>query len=776
MPNPPMTRSGAPVGGDALLTEGFRPPDVRAAPPPSRQEFADATETLREPEQQADWIASRMGHKNYANSEDVVTRAKSVIVQELAATKTTLEYLRNKWLILYRLYRGETLTRFFYGRNNIHVPEPYKAVETIVPRMMAALFDIDPWLKVVGQHREFDGPAKNMQALLDHQFYETDLVSRAERMIRTLCIYGTMPCYAYWRQDIREVSYREIQKVANAEEPGTFKTVLHPVEREEVVFDGNDLKPIELWDYYAPPLAASVDEAEWIAHRALMGTDQLQKMGEQGLWLNLDQLKDSHGEDTANFADEYKQRKSYSFGVFDPNAELQSAGVGHWETLERWGLFDIEGDGRPVECQIVMIQPNGRQVITRVCKNPYWHGRKPYIVPRYTVLEGEHFGMGVIEPIAKLSLELDQKRQLELAATQLSSNPMLVAVDGANIPDEQLHAEPGLVLRTPMPGGITPLIIPDVSDAAIKSQQNLKVDIRETTGAGTTQMGAGEKGEQTATEINKRVDEGNVRIRGAVMNWGREFTIPLADMWSASNQQFMTRAKAVRAIGPQGMKWQEEMLVTPEKITGRFDFFALPGHRLNNQMVQVQQLVNLLDRVPILNQMVPNMVNVPALLARIMREGFGIKDIDEIIQLSPVDQSMFSALEEHALWKYGTIPAVHSGENLFDHGRIHEEHIASEEFLEWEKRHPGLGAKARAHVADTHMALARLAEAQGQQLMLADQQRALTEGPPQEGGRGAAGPGQDPGSPKVRREQAGPAPKSDTKPEAMSNAPNEGAS
>jgi hypothetical protein len=760
--------------GDSRIEKGFKPPEKFSGKIPKRQELDDMRSSLKNPEQEAQWIASRMGYENLATRQRVAERAKAVVQAELAATRTSLEYLRNKWLILYRLYRGETLSKFFYGPDSIHVPEPYKAVETVVPRVFAALFDIEPWHKTKGQTRTYDASAKMMQALIDHQIYGTDLVSRAERLLRTLAIYGTAPGYTWWRQEVKEIQYREVKRVPDQTQDGRFVTKLFDVKREEIVFDGNDFRPIELWDYFAPPLASSVEEAEWVGHRTVYTTNQIRMMGQLGLWENLSELEDSTGDDTAMFDDEYKQRKGYSFGIWDPHAELQSAGVGHYEVFERWGLFDIEDDGHPVECQIVVIQPRGRAVIARVSKNPYWHGEKPYVTPRYTILEGEHFGIGVIEPIAKLSLELDRKRQLELNATELSSNPILVAVDGANIPDEQLVATPGLVLRAPTADGIRPLVIPDVSDACIKSQNRVVADIRETTGAVTTMMGGAERGSETAYEVSSRLDESNVRIKGVVKNFERDWIVPLMIMWDGSNQQFMRTAKVVRAIGHQGLKWSDEIVLTPDKITGRFNHIALPSSRLNQQQVQVQQLVNLLDRAPILNQQIPGMIKLPFLLARIFREGFGIRDVDEIITMNPEDRQMMSAIEEHEAWKYGEVPEVQPGENLMRHAKIHFEFLEGEEFAEIERRDPGTAAKARAHVANTARAIARAYEEQEQQLQLAMQQQAVSGGGGQAGGRGFAGGGQDPGSPKFRRE--GPSEGQEQKSESMQKTQNGGAS
>jgi len=737
--------------------------------------FDEGPESLGDPEQHGQWISDRLGFKNEAKNPEVSARAKQVIRNELGATKTTLEYLRNKWLILYRLYRGESLSRFFYRQSNFHAPEPYKAVETIVPRIMAALFENEPWFKFIGEKMSDDMAAKMMEAYVSHQAREVDFVRRFEPIIRDICIYGSKPLYVHWKQEFREVNYRRPRRMPNPRLPGSSMIQLEEVSQEEFVADTNEFSPLDIYDFYGPPLASDVQVAEWCGHRTLYTVDKMKSQIKSGMWDNADELADLSGQDSANFDDEFKQRRSYSIGVWTPSAELQSNYVGHYEVFERWGLFDIDGTNDPVPCQIVAIQPRGRCVIVRVSKNPYWHGRKPYVLPRYTRLDNELFGIGVIEPIAKLSLELDEKRQLELAAQNLSSNPALIVGDGANVPDEQLVIQPGLVLRAGSTDDIKPLIIPDVSDAAIKGAERIKQDIRETTGASTTMQGGSDaaSGSETATAVSRKLDEGSVRIRGTITNIEIDGIVPLLDMWIWNNQQFTSVPMVIREIGSTGLKWPTEMVVRPESITGKFRVMALAGFRLNQHRVMTQQLVNLLDRAPVINQLQPGLIRIDELLFRVLRDGFGFKDASDIINMDTERMGLPSALEEEELWMHGEVPPVRKGENLVRHIQSHSMWLRGEKAKWLLERAPDIYAKVVAHVQDTMREMAKLQEQQEAAMMVAMQQQALA-GPTQggeAGGRGFAEPGQAPGSPKFR----GPAKGDEVQSEATQQAPNEGA-
>src|SRR5690606_34112720 len=143
-------------------------------------------------------------------------------------------------------------------------------------------------------------------------------------------------------------------------------------------------------------------------------------------------------------------------------------------------------------CNVVMIDPDGLKLIVRVTENPFWHRGLPYQAWRPISLKEEFYGIGALEMIARLSLEKDTKRNLLMASTQLEANPMFAVSDEANVPGGQLIIQPGGTIRTSgdPTKAIVPIHIPKVSDSALKAENVLTVDIRETAGATSPSMGA----------------------------------------------------------------------------------------------------------------------------------------------------------------------------------------------------------------------------------------------------------------------------------------------
>jgi len=792
-PNPKMTRAQAYGGnvsrgmGKAKRLEGTDP--VYAA-----HDLVETYQDNQNVEKTARMYAEMVGFENLANDKLVYEQAQACVRSSLQDVFATMQYLRNKWLTLYLLYRGQTLAGNPYGRMALHSPTPFKIVENMHPRLMRLLFGSEQWFKLYGVAEDHDEPAAAQEALCREQLRATKFLAKASRFLRSGLIYGTAVQKTYWKQDIQERAFRLAKRVPNPKVPGATMVKLEDVKRKEMVFDGNDVLPISIFDFQGPPSSSSIDEAEWCMDRSMWPDYRVKQMVELGHWTGLEALEKNPGTDDFVATDPFKQRKAYAYGLFDGRGGLGAPHIPHYEVVDYWGPLVIKNDDGNYTtrlCNIVVLEPRTLCLVARVTVNPFWHGQKPYQVWRPIELEGELFGIGSIEMIARLSVEKDTKRQLLMAATQLEGNPMLAISDSANLSAAQLLVQPGLIIRTPDPkNDVVPMQFNSVSDSALKAENILEAEMREVSGVtapviGTNDpMGASSK---TATQSNNDLDEANLRLSGAGANYDRDVTTSMLEQMTWNNMQFQNYEKVIRDVGPMGVRFRDRFTIRPEDLIGRFIVQPLSSFRLMTKRTQVQQLINLLDRGPIINQMYgPSAVKMPKLLAYIMEMAFDIRNVDEFIQLPPDEARLLTAMEEEELWYHGSVPPRRPDDNDMRHILSHEEQIGTERFAELEKSDPGTAAKSRAHIADHYRKLMLVQELQEKMLMEQAQQQSML-GLAGEGGGGAAQqpsaaqPGQEPGSPKTRRTGGGQGdegggPFQEAKSSGMSGAPNEGAS
>lgn len=753
----------------------------------------------RDPALQARLFAESVGWPNLAGDQYVVEQARIAVLQSLKDVFNVHEFLRNKWLILYRLYRGETLVQFQYGRNQLHSPEPFKAVEAQHPRMMRALFGNQRWYKLFADGNTPDANAVCQERMTRDQFRAMRYLAKQSRFIRDGLIYGTAGQKTWWKQEIDEMMYRDGRRVPDPDGlEGTTKVELEEVKRTEIVFDGNYVDNISIFDLLGPPNASDVEDAEWMGDRSSWADYRVKQMGELGHWVNLAALKDHPGSNDFSMGDEFKERKSYSYGVFDPREATWAPHIPHYEVIDWWGPLAIRKSGGVIETKmvnVVMVEPESLGLIVRVTVNPFWHKKKPYQLWRPIALEDELYGIGTIEMIARNSMELDMKKNLFMASAQLAGNPCFAIADDSNIPDGQLLLQPGLSWRVPDPqNAIAPIHIPDTTDVLLKAMNIQVKDIRETTGTTSPALGASDpfgRG-KTATQHTSEVDEANTRLAGPIFQWELDVGESMLFQMTWNNQQFKSFPTVVREVGAFGMTYTDRYTIRPEDVIGRFIIQMLAGSRWTMKQQQVQQLINLLDRAPVVNQMYgPQAVKMIPLWATILDNAFDIRNVEDFLTLPPTEAGLLTTIEEHQAWYHGNIPPLRKDDNHAVHAMAHMEELKSEQFAELERKSPQTAARARNHVMDHIRWAAQAQEGQLKALMEAFQQGTVSQllrgggggmgGGMMGGGgiEGAATPDQQPGSPQIRRNenerQNGTPPGNEQRSDAMSGAPNPGA-
>jgi hypothetical protein len=97
-------------------------------------------------------------------------------------------------------------------------------------------------------------------------------------------------------------------------------------------------------------------------------------------------------------------------------------------------------------------------------------------------------------------------------------------------------------------------------------------------------------------------------------------------------QKYMTTDAAVRVTGPNGTAW---VTAKPEDVQGEFDFEVVGGStQPQNDTFKRQQATQLLQTLaPFMTPPgQPGYINVPALLTEVLRDGFGFKNPEKLVQ------------------------------------------------------------------------------------------------------------------------------------------------
>ena len=706
---------------------------------------------------------------NLASNQQIAANAGAQVSNFISSAEFNRTYLLDKMSVLYALWNGDPISRYYPSARSVHVPEPYKAVESVVGRLFDILVGDPKWFRVVGLD---DGGRKNAEVvtnLILEQLRQDGWKRKAPSIFRDICIYGWKVAKLRWKTCRKEIKYNKVTTTPQMEgETQTGVDVdVKRGEVETVNLDGPTVEPIDNMDVFVDIRFHDIqDEAPGIAIRQEIFEEQLLAGKKAGWYKNVEALMQPldhpSGTDTqvmgpqgtALTTSTYKQIRDYSdgigtdfsaetppsrryelyeyYGKFDPTADIGGPGRSSYaNTSVNQGTPGKQGEymitiARQIGQSTQMSQAGGWTVLS-VVKNPWWHGQRPLVDGHYTRRSHVFHSMGVIEPIMKLSVELDDSRNMALQARALASKPVLVASDQADIYSNNMILDPGSVIRARDTNAIKPLFIPDRSDAAYKAEDHIKQDIHETTGIIPLHMGADTAGAETATGTVSRIREANKRLGEAARNISENMLIPMLEQIFSMNQQMITEERMVEMIGEDGLV-ENVRMVGPADVAGRVRFEILAMPQIEMAGIKGQMYTNYLNNAANIEQLVPGTFNLAKLAQKAWEQQFGTNEINEIFPNANKPMKLRPTNKEHMLIVMGHPLMPQEGENLQAHMFAHDAFMKTAAFRGW-----GEDAKRRmiAHRENTMEAMQAFME-----------ENVLPETPPQLMGPGGPQPGQ----------------------------------
>lgn len=687
---------------------------------------------------------------NLASNQQIAANAGAQVANFITSAEFNRTYLLDKMSVLYALWNGDPISRYYPSARSVHVPEPYKAVESVVGRLFDILIGSPRWFRVVGLD---DSGRKNAEVVTDlilEQLRQDGWKRKAPSILRDICIYGWKVCKLRWKTCRREIKYNKVTETPIMEdETQTGSTVdVKRGEVETVNLDGPTVEPVDNFDVFVDIRFHDLqDEAPGVAIRQEIFEEQLLAGKEAGWYENVDALMNPldhpSGTDsqvmgpqgTALTISTYKQIRDYSDGIaVDFTAE--SPPSRRYELYEYYGKFDPTADiggpgrssyasasvnagtpGKQGEYMITMARQIGQSTqmsqagawtVLAIVKNPWWHGQRPLVDGHYTRRSHVFHSMGIIEPIMKLSVELDDSRNMALQARALAAKPIIIADDRADIYSNNLILDPGSVIRARDVSAVQPLRIPDQSDAAYKAEDHIKQDIHETTGVIPLYMGAETGGGETATGTVSRIREANKRLGEAARNISENMLIPMLEQMFSMNQQMITEERLVEMLGEDGLV-NDVRRIGPADVAGRVRFEILAMPQIEMAGIQGQMLTNYMNNAASIEQLVPGTFDLGALAQMAWEKQFGTNDVGRVFPNSERPRKMRSTYEEHQLIAYGETLMPQMGENLQAHVLSHRKFMQTSAFTNWSE-----DAKRRliAHTENTMIELQKFMEEQ----------------------------------------------------------------
>ena len=460
----------------------------------------------------------------------------------------------------YDLFRGVTSRRGQAWRNNIHVPFAISILESDVSRKVQSTFGAWPIVEFAGYAPEDQPNARRNEVLISAQMKDANSFIKAVDFFTTADIYGTAFAKVGWTTKAEIEKYREPNEILGMEE---IKT------REVITFDGPDWEVLDMLDCFPQPGIKHIDDMAWFIIRYHLDLDEIGRRAKLGVYDEsaVKELRTNPGPN--NIASIIAERQSYGRSAADYAARKEEKFAKPIEVIEYWGIVPDEfADGQGVINRVISIA--NERVILRNRAFPFWIKKKPFF--SYSPMPDPHylFGIGKIEPIAKLNMTANKLASQKLDALELFGSPAFLSSALAGLDKQNLLISPGRVFATDAP---------DVSDAHIRplspdlrGTQNLYAEIeqlwrwsQQATGIiEDTIMGGRGASRETATGFSGRQEGVVNRLLLESILAGEGFVEPLANYMRALNRQFLKTPHTVKILGSSA---------TTNPITG----FPLPS-------------------------------------------------------------------------------------------------------------------------------------------------------------------------------------------------------
>ena len=684
--------------------------------------------------------------KNYASDREF---GKTIAINLLDIFKVMRDQRvarESIWQQSYRAWSVDTTgtDNNYDGMAHLKIPQLRKEVETMSRRIYKGLLP-DDYLKgeSASHFTEEDLAVVNTQVVRHYYDNVMQIKRQLYPWVKQKVILGTSPIRQYWHRQDNEMFYKKRVPFEDKQGVVRFKTMA--VQEMVNLYNGPKLRAEDMFNTWVYPHNALMQEdIEMVFYRTVVKKFDLERKAKEGTCAHFSEIENQGNEIQQDF--EEAQERLAQFG---DSGELKSLqGNDYYELLEVWCNLLLPGSDRPVSCVVEIIN---EQLCTRIQRNPYWHQQTPFDFGRFIIPPpGEFYGRGLPEAAMSLQLQLEDTMNQTMDATTLSLNNITI-INPAYAPNsESFEMEPGATWWAD-PNAVKQFVFPDLTESGYKAAGTLRGWISEMSdnvpqlpdpiagkarSTGQAQLAVGE----WQTDLFCFIDFLSVEALGS-----------MAHKTHSLLQQFLGEDEIIKVSG----KYAGTMInrvVTPEDLVGRYKFKWMGALQIENQAVKTQQMLNLLSIWKNLPPDAQSEVRMrwPNYMIKLLRDGFLIKDVDNIVETDQMRAEVDPTLEERILGLGGDIQ-INKGDNDDLHIKIHlESHLKDKNALSRAKRakHIHDHEKARDEKAAEVMRVKA-------QMAILQSQGAPQGGPPRPGGGAPGNPSQIPESTRVQDMQKG---------------------
>lgn len=608
-------------------------------------------EPIPTPDELRRWRDVQVPYPNLAGRDDDVDWRASGFVRDLVRkfqTENRVTY--EKWRIIRRL-----LDNMRAGPGEGEVPELYKALERMIPRIEEQVLAYQKWFQTHGREKSDLSQTELITAFISWQLEQDHFRDRVQPDIRTMLSYGFVCTKTWWETRSDRRFKRNIKKVKIE---GVEQLQIDLEEVDQVVFNGPRGRLVDPFDFFIDTDTTTVRDAMFVGDMVRMTYEEI---AGAGCFQNYEELKDNPQHERYDYTEWYKRERSPQRHSKD-HKKVDGLPTSFYVT-EFWCSYDLYGNGEMLECVITVAN---FQTVIRLQENFYDDKHRPYAIGRANREAFDFFAVAPLDNAIQSQMTINQHRALALRSHKLSLAPWIFTEDHQDLPDNIWDIKVGSIIPVANPQGIVPVSVKSTMGEARYSEQILREDIEES--IGSTRMLGGSADSNTATEATMKLSESSRRIRSYVQSYCMMLNEMLTQ-FHAMNAQYVTTPQRFRVLGKpgKGLKAYEE--VNPEMFQTELDFtFTALGSMHSGDLRATQLMAWLNLASPIIAQY-PGQVDQIKILQLLFKDMVGgAIDPDDVLSLPTPPDQLMSQEEENIMIRQGQDVEVDRDDN-------HQAHI-----------------------------------------------------------------------------------------------------
>ena len=434
------------------------------------------------------------------------------------------QHLKPRFKKYYELYNGEQINtkKYRMPESSFISRDVLVTIRTLMPDINKLLFSSNP-VEVTARNGEDEEKAAKMKALLNYQItaqnpYHTIFT----RLITNALITGCAALKVLWIKEYGEkeveevVSYEQMQSLINEGFKVRYESVYeNGIEKYKVKYKAAYISKnqpvfevLPYNEFLFDAKALSLQEADYVIHRKLVNYDYLKRRQQEGIYKNIEKIKDS----IFSYEDDDVLSKRAYDSYSDKNKARRLYMIN-----EYWGRVDIDNDGL---LEDVVITTCGN-VILSIEENTF--GMYPFFVFSPFLSMDSIAGRGLAELSENTQIVKTALIREILENTRRNNNrKIFYKVDDLLNPSQMVTNEQYVAVRDS--ADINNIFAPEpfevISENSFTLVEYFDKENQKVTGVSDIKQGLKQSVEsQTATEAVIKYESANSQVQAIVLNF-----------------------------------------------------------------------------------------------------------------------------------------------------------------------------------------------------------------------------------------------------------------